>query len=272
MANRVSIKSHVGYKASLCATDCDEFAYYSDSISGELAYVVPSELKEKVSLERKKSLYLSTCIRIVWSETSPSKNCPIWLSTKYIPSERHPNPSTPIIYIRITAHSHGLYRVSINGESVLPYLLGQVKGSKKQMKKKYRQRKQHNPNATHNAQQDMDDESDQIISMIGAAHTNTTSIPTTGFERVIIGPLVDGMIISESVLPDLVRNTIVNANNLITELMDDSMSLDAKEKRERLILQIATKFENYRTNNRDKYYQWFFQNPEDTPNINSKKK
>merc|ERR1712172_301720 len=106
------------------------------------------------------------------------------------------------------------------------------------------------------------EEKEQLISVIGAAHTNTTSIPTTGFERVIIGPLVDGMVVSESVLPDLVRKTIVNASNLITELMDDSMCIDAKERRERLILEIATKFEKFRSSNRDKYYKWFFVNPD----------
>merc|ERR1711971_1314179 len=107
------------------------------------------------------------------------------------------------------------------------------------------------------------EEKEQLLSVIGAAHTNTTSIPTTGFERVIIGPLVDGMVVSESVLPDLVRKTIVNASNLITELMDDSMCIDAKERRERLILEIATKFEKFRSSNRDKYYKWFFVNPDD---------
>ena len=64
MANRVAIKTHVGFKANLSNKDCDKFPYYSDSISGELAYIVPSELKDNVSFERKKALYLSSCIRI----------------------------------------------------------------------------------------------------------------------------------------------------------------------------------------------------------------
>ena len=269
MANRVAIKTHVGFKANLTNKDCDKFPYYSDSISGELAYIVPSEIKDTVSIERRKTLYLSSCIRIIWSETeSTKKNCPLWLSQDFVPTERHPSQDTPIIYIRITAQSHGLYRVSINGESVLPHLLGSYKKKKKN--------KRHSKNSTKkskttmlNHNQNNDDNDNQIISVIGAAHTNTTSIPTTGFERVIIGPLVDGMVISESVLPDLVRKTIVNASNLISDLMEDSLSVNAKEKRERTILEISTKFEKYRTSNRDKYYEYFFVNPDDTNNNNN---
>ena len=186
-ANRVSIKTHVGFKANLTDKDCDKFRYYSDSISGELAYIIPSELKADLSFERKKALYLSSCIRIIWSETGKdSKNAPIWLSQQYIPTQRHSLENTPLIYIRITAQSHGLYRVSINGESVLPYLLGQYK--KGGHKKDKHRRKDKGARLKLN-------KTKQIISKIGAAHTNTTSIPTTGFERVIIGPLVDGMVI-----------------------------------------------------------------------------
>eukprot|EP00484_Ammonia_sp_Unknown_P001143 CAMPEP_0197023226 /NCGR_PEP_ID=MMETSP1384-20130603/3991_1 /TAXON_ID=29189 /ORGANISM="Ammonia sp." /LENGTH=1535 /DNA_ID=CAMNT_0042451417 /DNA_START=138 /DNA_END=4745 /DNA_ORIENTATION=+ len=272
MANRVAIKTHVGYKGVLTNKDCDKFPYYSDSICGELAYIVPSELKSTVTLERKKSLYLSSCIRIIWSETAPTdssptsssinKNCPLWLSQQFIPTNRHPNPETPIIYIRITAQSHGLYRVSINGESVLPHLLG---ASTKKKKRKDKKGKKHRASSLKTEESE-----EPIISTIGAVHTNTTTIPTTGFERVIIGPLVDGMVISESVLPDLVRKTIVNASNLISELMNDSLSIDAKEKRERIILEIASKFEKYRSSDREKYYQWFFMNPDQTTTTNTK--
>eukprot|EP00483_Globobulimina_turgida_P010106 UN10125 len=195
MANRVAIKTHVGFKANLSNKDCDKFRYYSDSISGELAYIIPSELSSKISFERKKALYLSTCIRIIWSETHKSKskssnkkkNCPIWLCPEYIATYRHSLPDTPIIYIRITAQSHGLYRVSINGESVLPHLLGQYKKNRHSKHSKHSKKNKMNfRNVKNKIKQE------EIISRIGAAHTNTTSIPTTGFERVIIGPLVDG--------------------------------------------------------------------------------
>ena len=72
------------------------------------------------------------------------------------------------------------------------------------------------------------------------------------------------MIISESVLPDLVRKTIVNASNLISELMDDSLSIDAKKKREKMILQISKKFEKFKTSDkrqRQQYYEYFFIDP-----------
>ena len=189
------------------------------------------------------------------------------MAQKFNPTPRHPSQDTPVIYIRITAQSHGLCRVSINGESVLPHLLGQYKKKRRhnrQSSKRTSKRSSVKPSSS-------EEDEDHIISVIGAAHTNTTSIPTTGFERVIIGPLVDGMVVSESVLPDLVRKTIVNASNLISELMDDSLCVDAKEKRERLILEIATKFEKFRTSNRDKYYQWFFMNSDDTDNVFQKK-
>merc|ERR1712154_348731 len=147
-----------------------------------------------------------------------------------------------IIYLRITAQSNGLYRVSIHAETML------LKNNNKRQKSG----DYHNGN------------NEQILSELCAAHkhTNTTSIPTTGFDRVIIGPLVDGMVISEALLPDLVRKTCVNASHLISELMDDSLSVDAKEKRERKILQISSKYEKYRTKNREKYYELFFVNPD----------
>lgn len=264
MANRVSIRNHVGFRGNLTSSDCDRFPYFSDSICGELAYIVPSELKASLSLERKKKLYLSSCIRIIWSETaatnSSTKNCPLWLSNEFLATNRHPSPDTPIIYIRITAQSHGLYRVSINGESVLPHLLGQSTNKKKKKSKNGRDGKGKKRKSQLSNGGNVENE-EQIRSVIGAAHQNTTSIPTTGWERLIIGPLVDGMVISEAVLPDLVRKTVVNASNLITELMDDSLCVDAKERRERLILEIATKFEKFRGSERHNYYKWFFVNP-----------
>jgi len=267
MANRVSIRDHVGFRGNLTCSDCDCFPYFSDSVCGELACIVPSELRDSVPFSRKKKLYLSSCIRIIWSETALSnpstKNCPLWLSNEFSATLRHPAPETPIIYIRITAQSHGLYRVSINGESVLPHLLGQYKKKKKSKNttsSKGKKRRSQQPNGSANANANAT-EDEQICSVIGAAHQNTTSIPTTGWERLIIGPLVDGMVISEKVLPDLVRKTVVNASNLITELMDDSLCVDAKERRERLILEIATKFEKFRGSERHNYYKWFFVNP-----------
>ena len=132
MANRVSVHSHVGFKGQLTHSDCARFPYYSDSVSGEFAYIVPLELKASLSLARKKALYLSSCIRIIWSETQTTeRNCPLWLSQQFVATRRHPSAETPIIYIRITAQSHGLYRVSINGESVLPHLLGTKSKKKK---------------------------------------------------------------------------------------------------------------------------------------------
>merc|ERR1712228_138622 len=243
LANRVNIKNHFGFKHVLSHKDVDFFPYYSDSISGEFAFIVASELKQNVSFERKKALYLSCCIRIIWSES----NEPLWLHPTYIATQRHSSQNTPVIFIRITAQSHGLYRISIYGESVLS-------GGGDNKKKKNKKEKDED--------EEGEEEAAMIISELGAAHTNTTSIPTTGFERVIIGPLVDGMVISEALLPDLVRKTCVNASNLISELMDDSMSVDAKEKRERKILQISSKYEKYRTKNREKYYELFFVNPD----------
>merc|ERR1712039_1036770 len=128
-----------------------------------------------------------------------------------------------------TAQSNGLYRISIHAESVL---------LKNNNNKKHHHHHHHNREEAAAAK--AAEEEKQILSELVAAHTNTTSIPFTGSERVIIGPLVDGMVISEALLPEFVRKTCVNASHLISELMDDSVCMDAKEQRERKILQISS--------------------------------
>jgi len=99
------------------------------------------------------------------------------------------------------------------------------------------------------------------FSVINSSTTYDASMPTTGIDPLLIGPLVDGMVVSEDLLPELIRATVINANTLISELMNDNAINDAKAQREKLILSIARDFEKFKDKQHEQYYKHYFIDP-----------
>ncbi|ETO27753.1 hypothetical protein RFI_09379 [Reticulomyxa filosa] len=118
LSNHVDLDTHSGYCGGLTRHDCKRIYYYANR-THEIVFHVPS-LMTKSEFARKKDIYFSTPIRIIWSKSK----APIFLSTQFKPNPRFKRPDTPIIYIRLTPLEAGLYRVSIQGDLVLEHLQG----------------------------------------------------------------------------------------------------------------------------------------------------
>ena len=96
MSNDVELDSHIGYTGCVTVRDTNCLSYYANQ-NYEIAFHVPSTMN-KIGFERKKDIYLSNCVRIIWSDSLE----PLWLTTRYIPDKTyydrtHPDTNTPVI-------------------------------------------------------------------------------------------------------------------------------------------------------------------------------
>jgi len=234
LSTHVDLEGHNGYNGGITRHDCKRIFYYANN-THEIVFHVPSTMT-KADFNRKKDIYLSTPIRIIWSKSK----APIFLSTQFKTSQRFKRPDTPIIYIRLTPLESGLYRVSIQGDVYLEYLQG----------KRERKFVPDNTNAS-------------IISELTGRLTGP-EIPTTGMSKLVIGPLLDSMVVSESILPYLFRETIVNAAHLVSEETNECPVYESLLMRQQMILQISTEYCRFNSTENAEYFKHFFVEPKQT--------
>ncbi|ETO29902.1 AAA+ ATPase, core domain-containing protein [Reticulomyxa filosa] len=248
LCNHVDLDGHTGYTGGITKHDCKRIFYYANS-THEIVFHVPSAMT-KVDLNRKKDMYLSAPIRIIWSKSK----APIFLSTQFKPSQRFKRPDTPVIYIRLTPLESGLYRVSIQGDMVLEYLQGK--------------RKFTSDNADVKCKKDINEREREKKCMYMTSELTGRlagpEIPTTGMSKLIIGPLLDSMVVSESILPHLLRETVVNAAHLISEETNECPIYESLLMRQQMILQMSTDFCRFSPNENAEYFKHFFVEPKQT--------
>jgi len=231
LANHVDLDTHTGYNGGITKHDCKRIFYYATS-THEAVFHVPSVMN-KADFARKKEIYLSSPIRIIWSKSK----APIFLSTQFKPTQRFKRADTPVVYIRLTPLECGLYRVSIQGDVVLEYLQGK------------RERK-------FGA-----DDMDAYITSELTGRLAGPEIPTTGMSKLVIGPLLDSMVVSESILPHLLRETVLNAAHLISEETNECPIHEALLVRQQMIVQMSSEFCRFNATENADYFKHFFLEP-----------
>jgi len=187
----VDLSEHTGFSGQLTEEDTEIVPYYSH-YNYELVLHVPS-LCATTDHNRRRQLYETCAVRIIWSDSQK----PMQLSTKFQassfigtkgnhqqrPRSSFKESSKPILYIRINPQSGGLHRVRLH----------------------------------YNADNATQTQDDVIWSSLAPPLPPTKARRGERLEpdvdpQDIFGPLVDQMLVSEELLPDLIRHTIANAH------------------------------------------------------------